>query len=143
MSIESPFLTPVNLQTGLAPLHFSAGWRQAKWISGVARPGSKAIARKNHEAHSISWAGRAQRQNHILGLNPRRGDPMDRPRARLFLRKYERISGWNCFPTDAFSAQCPCFLATRSTLGRKWRGARQTGKPGRHQNSWQRGGAWV
>jgi hypothetical protein len=44
---------------------------------------------------------------------------VDRPRARLFLRKHEGISVWNSFPADAFSAQCPCFLATRLPFGRK------------------------
>jgi hypothetical protein len=28
-------------------------------ISGVARPGSKGVARKNHKARLISWTGRA------------------------------------------------------------------------------------
>jgi len=73
-------------------------------IAGVAGPRSKRVTRKNHEAHSISWAGRAQRENHTLGLNPGRGDPVDRPRARLFLRKDGGISGVNFFPADAFCA---------------------------------------
>ena len=43
----------------LAHLHFSSSRCKGDWISGLARPGSKGIARKNHEVRLASWIGRA------------------------------------------------------------------------------------
>ena len=40
-------------------------------MSGVARPGSKGVVRKNHEARLIFWVGRASRsfpKNRIIAL---------------------------------------------------------------------------
>ncbi|KPK87445.1 MAG: hypothetical protein AMJ94_17055 [Deltaproteobacteria bacterium SM23_61] len=75
-------------------------------MSGIARPGSKGIARKNHEARFITWAGRAK------------GRPAGRPWARLILRKPGFLSLGKTSPADAFSGQCPCSRATSLFLGR-------------------------
>jgi len=40
-------------------LYFSPGRGEVDWISGLARPGSKGVSRKNHEAGIDSWIGRA------------------------------------------------------------------------------------
>jgi len=77
-----------------------------------ARPRGKDLLYKNHEAASISWAGRAQRQNHVMGLNPRRGDPVDRPGARRILRKPVEASKERASPADAFCTEAPCPRAT-------------------------------
>jgi hypothetical protein len=49
------------------------------------------------------------------GLSVSSAEPM----ARLILRKDGAISEWISFPTDAFSAQRPCFQARSLLLSRK------------------------
>jgi hypothetical protein len=53
------FMRKFNAFSLLAHLHFSANGRKLYCISGFARPGSKAVMRKNHKAWIISWTGRA------------------------------------------------------------------------------------
>jgi len=49
----------INMNFVPGPLHLALSKRKTNQISGIARPGSKGVARKNHEAHFISWTGRA------------------------------------------------------------------------------------
>jgi hypothetical protein len=51
----------VNHQKQFPPLRVSANGRKLYGISGIAKPGSKAVMRKNHKAWIISWTGRASR----------------------------------------------------------------------------------
>jgi len=85
-------------------------------LPSVARPGGKGLARRNHEAPSIPWNGRAQPQKQVLGSIPSRGDHAkrvtDRPRARRLLRKSNGAPGKRAHPADAFCAQGPSPRAT-------------------------------
>ena len=58
-----------------------------------ARPGGKGIARRNHNAPLIPWAGRAKRLNQVLGSIPCRDDPAGSPKARCILRKLGEAYG--------------------------------------------------
>jgi len=77
-----------------------------------AGPGGKDLLGKNHKAASISWTGRAERLNPVLGSIPCRGDPAGRPRARRILRKPVQDSKKRAHRADAFCPEAPCPRAT-------------------------------
>ena len=77
-----------------------------------------------------AWRGKTMRHRSFLGPGGQavlclgtgvfrcRGSRPGARAARPILRKPRRISGWNSFPADAFSAPCPCFRATSSVWSR-------------------------
>jgi len=92
-------------------------------ISGVARPESKGIVRKNHEARFIFWVGRAtQMRNADCGMR------IEKENQKIRNPQSEIRNNW----ADAFSAQCPCFRATSLLFRRK--GNRKS--DGGQESSW-------
>ena len=81
------------------------------------RPGSKGVARRNHEAPLIPWNGRANRSRDPLeSFGPNRRDHAKRVSvvqpARRLLRKSSGAPGKRAHPADAFCGQRPCPRAT-------------------------------
>ncbi len=98
----------------VAHLHLSPSKRKIDRISGTARPVTKGVARKIHEARLLFRPGGQ------AVLSPRKGAfrCRDARCARLILRKHGG-SPSGSFPADAFSAQRPCFRATSLVFTRK------------------------
>jgi hypothetical protein len=87
-----------------------------------ARPGGKDLLCRNHDAASISWAGRATKmRNADCGMrNGKRGKEFRVPHSefnnarsdRPILRKPVETSQERARPADAFCTEAPCPRAT-------------------------------